>query len=98
MSSAAQSVREKSKEVSNVLRAIAHPVRLQVLCWVAEGEKTVGELTQACGISQSSMSQFLDRMTQEGVVRPRREGTRVYYSLQDSRLLKVLKTLKENYC
>lgn len=98
MSTNAHQVLQKSREVSQVLRGLAHPVRLQILCWVAEGERTVGELTAACGISQSSMSQFLERMTREGVVRPRREGTRIYYRLHDRRLLKLLKTLKETYC
>ena len=89
---------EKSSEVSQVLKSLSHPVRLKVLCQVLEGEKTVNELTDFCGIAQSAMSQFLLRMKNEGILASRTEGTHVFYGLADPKIKKLLKSIKEIYC
>lgn len=89
---------EKCDEVSQALKSLAHPVRLKVLCQILEGEKTVNELTEFCEIPQSAMSQFLNRMKNEGVLESRKEGTRVYYNLADIKTKKLLKSIKEIYC
>ncbi len=89
---------EKCDEVSQTLKSLAHPVRLKVLCQILEGEKTVNELTEFCEIPQSAMSQFLNRMKNEGVLESRKEGTRVYYNLADIKTKKLLKSIKEIYC
>ena len=88
----------KCEEVSEVLKSLAHPVRLKVLCQVLDGEKTVGELTEFCEISQPAMSNFLNRMKADGVVSSRKEKTSVYYRIADPKLLKLLKAIKETYC
>jgi ArsR family transcriptional regulator len=88
----------KCDEVSAVLKSLSHPVRLKILCQVLDQEKTVNELTEFCKISQSSMSQFLARMKEEGVLTSRRHGTFIYHSLADPKLKKLLKAIKEIYC
>lgn len=93
-----ESVLDRCEEVSALLKALSHPVRLKVLCHVMEDEKTVNELTDFCGISQSAMSQFLTRMKTEGVLQSRREGTFIYHGLADPKLKKLLKAIKEIYC
>lgn len=88
----------KCEEVSGVMKSLSHPVRLKVLCQALDGEKTVSELTEFCGISQSAMSQFLGRMSNEGLLQSRREGTKVYYSIKDRKIAKLLSAVKEVYC
>ena len=85
----------KCDEVSDLLRSLAHPVRLKVLCKTLEGEQSVNELTAFCGISQSAMSQFLARMKADGLLESRRESTRRYYSVRDARVLRLLGAIKE---
>lgn len=85
----------KCEEVSELLGALAHPVRLKVLCQTLGSEKSVNELTEFCGISQSAMSQFLGRMKSDGLLQSRREGTKVYYGIKDSRVRRLLKAIKE---
>ena len=85
----------KCEEVSALLGSLAHPVRLKVLCKTLEGEQSVNELTEFCGISQSAMSQFLARMKADGLLESRRESTRVYYSARDPRVLRLLEAIKE---
>ena len=89
---------KKCDEVSQLLKSLSHPVRLKVLCHVLDGEKTVNELTEFCGISQSAMSQFLSRMKDEGVLTSRKEATYSYYSLGDPKIMKLMKALKDIYC
>ena len=84
--------------VSQVLKSLSHPVRLKVLCQVIERERTVTELTEFCGISQSAMSQFLGRMKDEGILESRREWNQVYYKIVDPKLVRLLWALKEIYC
>lgn len=89
---------QSCNEVSQVLKSLSHPVRLKVLCSVLEGERTVTELIEFCEIQQSGMSQFLQRMKNEGLLESRKEGTRVYYGLADPKIKKLLKSIKEIYC
>jgi DNA-binding transcriptional ArsR family regulator len=93
-----QEIIEKCDEVSAVLKSLSHPVRLKVLCRVLEGETSVSDLTDFCGIAQSAMSQFLIRMRSEGLLVSRKEGTHVYYGIADARTKKLLKAIKEIYC
>jgi DNA-binding transcriptional ArsR family regulator len=93
-----QEIIEKCDEVSAVLKSLSHPVRLKVLCRVLDGESSVNELTEFCGIAQSAMSQFLIRMRGEGLLESRKEGTHVFYRIADSRTKKLLRSIKEIYC
>lgn len=86
-------MRRKSKEVAALLKQLSHPQRLLIFCCLIEGEKSVGEIEQACGASQSASSQFLKRMQLEGLVTSRRDGKQVYYKIQDVRVLKLMKSL-----
>jgi|LauGreDrversion4_2_1035121.scaffolds.fasta_scaffold1278040_1 DNA-binding transcriptional ArsR family regulator len=88
----------KCEEVSQVLKSLSHPVRLKVLCALIDREKTVGELVEFGGISQSAMSQFLIRLRSEGVLQSRKEGTSVYYTLSDPKLKKLIHAIKEVFC
>lgn len=84
--------------VSQVLKSLSHPVRLKILCQLIEKERSVNELTEFCGISQSAMSQFLGRMKDEGILDSRREHNFVYYSVADAKLVQLLQAIKEIYC
>jgi DNA-binding transcriptional ArsR family regulator len=89
---------DRCDEVSALLKSLSHPVRLKVLCQVMEADRTVNELTDFCEISQSAMSQFLNRMKAEGLLTSRKHGTFVYHGLADAKLKKLLKAIKDIYC
>ena len=65
----------------NLLKAMANPARLMVLCQIADGEKSVNELAQAVGLSQSGLSQHLTVLRSRNLVTTRRAGQTIYYSL-----------------
>lgn len=93
-----KAILDQCESVSQVLKSLSHPVRLKVLCQVIERERTVSELTEFCGISQSAMSQFLGRMKDEGIVESRRDWNQVYYKMADPKLVRLLRAIKEIYC
>ncbi len=86
------------ESVAAILKAIAHPQRLKVLCSLTEGEKTVSELESYCGASQSSVSQYLAKMKAEGLLSSRRDGQQIYYRIESGDLLKLIKTMQKIFC
>jgi ArsR family transcriptional regulator, virulence genes transcriptional regulator len=81
-----------------LLKAMANPTRLMVLCKIAEGEKSVGELAQAVGQSQSGLSQHLTVLRLKHLVVARRVGQTIYYSLASADAASVMETLYELFC
>lgn len=92
------SLRRKSEDVAGLLKQLSHPQRLLILCALAEGEKSVGEIEDACGASQSAVSQFLKGMRLEGLIEAKREGKQVFYSIVDPRLFELMKSLYSIFC
>ena len=92
------SLKQQSKEVANLLKQLSHPQRLLILCSLIDGEKSVGEIEQACQASQSAVSQFLKGMRLEGLVQSRREGKQVYYKIVDPRILDLIRSLYSIFC
>ncbi len=76
-------------------KALAHPARIRVLELLAEGELSVGELVEEVGLESSHLSQQLGVLRRANLVRTRKEGASVFYSLADRRLAKMLGLAKE---
>lgn len=88
----------RAQEVSAVLKQLAHPDRLKVLCSLSEGEKTVSDLVDYTGASQSWLSQCLSRMRLDRLVETRKEGTFVYYKISDRKLKNLMQSIYKVYC
>jgi ArsR family transcriptional regulator len=76
-------------------KAMAHPARIRMLELLSDGELSVGELTDAVGLEGSHVSQQLGVLRRADLVRSRKEGTTVIYSLADRRIAEVLQLSKE---
>ncbi|WP_164468283.1 ArsR/SmtB family transcription factor [Caulobacter vibrioides] len=85
-------------EAAKLLRALSNERRLMILCQLAEGERSVGQIQPLVGLSQSALSQHLAVLRDEGVVAARREATTVWYRIADPAALKVVATLAEIFC
>ncbi len=81
-----------------LLKSLANPSRLMVLCALVTREYTVSELEQLTGLSQSALSQHLARLREEDIVSPRREAQRVFYRLSNPDVAAILKTMHGIYC
>ncbi len=97
-STVTKAILKQCDSVSELLKSLAHPVRLKILCSLLDGERSVNALTEFCGISQSAMSQFLQRMKEEGLVDSRRERNRVFYHVANPKVSRLLGAIKEIYC
>ena len=95
---AARTLMKHCENVSSILGTLSHPIRLKILCLLSEQPLTVNSLTKSCEISQPSMSQFLARMKEDGLLDSKREGQKIYYKISDKRLLKLLISIKNVYC
>ena len=91
-------MRAAAGEAATVLRALANPDRLLLLCQMSQGEKSVGEFEELLGIRQPTLSQQLGVLRTECLVNTRRDGKRIYYSVADQKILALLKTLYDLYC
>ncbi len=83
---------------TNYLKAISHEGRLMILCHLATGEKSVTELEELLSARQAAVSQQLGRLRLEGLVRPRREGKTIYYSLTDDKSRRIIGLVYELFC
>jgi ArsR family transcriptional regulator, virulence genes transcriptional regulator len=81
-----------------LLKALANPTRLLVLCQIAHGEKSVSELEEAVGLSQSALSQHLAVLRKRHVVTARRVGQTIFYSLTSAEAVSVMGTLYDVFC
>lgn len=81
------------EETAPILKHLAHPQRLFILCLLSEGEKTVADLSKHCDLSQSLLSQFLSKMRSEGLVEYRREGKFSVYRIRDPRIAKLISAM-----
>lgn len=89
---------EKCEEVAGLLKYLAHPQRLILLCTIAESAKTVGDLQEFCGMSQSLTSQVLAKMKAEGLIASVKDGKFVTYHIADERVSKIIQSLSGIFC
>ncbi len=80
------------------LKALSHEGRLMILCHLADGEKSVGELEQLLSQRQAAVSQQLSRLRLEGLVTTRRDGKAIYYSILDPKVTRVVTLLHTLFC
>jgi DNA-binding transcriptional ArsR family regulator len=88
----------KAEEACRLLSAMGNPKRLMVLCNMLDGEKSVGELADIAGLSSAALSQHLGKMRALTLVKTRREGQMIYYSLASGEVRAVLETLYRLFC
>lgn len=96
--SPALQMQERAQEASDLLKAMANPQRLRVLCLLIEREMSVGELNALVDLSQSALSQHLAVLREKELVTTRREAQTVYYSVSDGLVHDIIETLHGAFC
>ena len=87
-----------AQKASELLKAMSNEKRLMILCYLAGGEKAVGEMEKLVGLSQSALSQHLARLRRDGLVKTRRSSQTIYYSLAGGEAQAIMETLHGIYC
>ena len=89
---------ENIREASAAMQAMAHPLRLKILCLVNNQELSVLEIVDAVGTSQSNISQHLAVLRDTGVLAARKEANRVFYRIADPRVLEMIALTRHIFC
>ncbi len=91
-------IQEKAELVSGFLKGLASPHRLLILCHLMEKERSVGDLIELTGIAQTSMSQHLSKLKDEGIVTFRRDHRVLYYAIAHGAVYDIMEVLYHHFC
>jgi DNA-binding transcriptional ArsR family regulator len=80
---------------AEISKTLANPVRLAILHSLKKGEKTVNELAELVGVSQSNVSQHLALMRQRQIVKTRKNGATIHYSVSSPKISQACDTMRE---
>ena len=86
-----------AEHVAEILKAVAHPVRLQIIELLETKEMSVGDIVTTLGVKQSVTSQQLNMMKDKGVLNCRRDGVKVYYRIENKDVIKLLYCVYDHY-
>jgi DNA-binding transcriptional ArsR family regulator len=87
-----------AEQASELLRSLGNRHRLLILCQLTEGERSVGDLASFLGLRDSTVSQHLSLLRRDGLVRARRDGQTIWYSIASPPARRLLETLFEIFC
>jgi DNA-binding transcriptional ArsR family regulator len=91
-------MQKSASSAAEFLRSLANEKRLKIVCQLAGGEKSVGEICDALEARQSTISQQLALLRRDGIVKARKEAQTVFYSLADENTRRVIDLLYSLYC
>ena len=80
---------------ADLSKTMANPLRLAILHFLRDGEKKVNELAELIGVSQSNVSQHLALMRQRQIVKTRKLGTNIYYSVSNPKISQACDMVRE---
>lgn len=80
---------------AEISKTLAHPLRIAILHYLKDGEKTVNDLTETLGASQSNISQHLALLRQRQIVKTRKEGSTVYYRVASPKISQACDMVRE---
>jgi DNA-binding transcriptional ArsR family regulator len=75
-------------------KALSNPTRLEIVDFLLDGEQCQCEIFPKIGLSQSTVSAYLTQLVRAGILKVRKDGTRKMYSLTDSRMVKMIKAIR----
>ena len=89
---------EHIETAARALKAIAHPLRLKIMCVIGDQEACVQDIVDTVGTSQSNISQHLAILRDKSVLVTRKDANRVYYRIGDSRILLLIGMMQDVFC
>ena len=89
---------EMIDEAVALLKRLGHPMRLQIVCRLVEGEMSVAEMEEELGLRQPSLSQQLGELRNAGIIEARRKAKNVVYRLADTKAERLVATLHALFC
>jgi DNA-binding transcriptional ArsR family regulator len=93
-----QDMQQAAGQACRLLKVLSNPDRLMILCQLSQGEMRVGEMEEALGIVQPTLSQQLTVLRDEELVSTRREGKNIYYQFSSPQALALMQVLYAQFC
>ena len=91
-------MRNAAGAASDLLKALANPHRLMIVCQLIEGPRSVGQLADFLGIRDSTVSQHLSLLRRDGLLSSTRDGQTIWYAISSPQAKALLETLYRLYC
>ena len=86
-----------AEHAAEILKVMAHPIRLQIVELLQAKEMCVCDIVEALTPKQTVTSQQLNMMKDKGVLNRRRDGTRVYYHIENKNVIKILHCINDRH-
>lgn len=94
----ANAMTDTAGRAADFLKGLGNPHRLMILCALAPGEQSVSQLIEATGIAQTSMSQHLSKLKEEGIVTFRRDHRSLFYRIDHPAVIEIMQSLYTHFC
>ena len=91
-------MRQNAASAAAFVKLFSNKTRLLILCLLVEGERSVSELADDCGLSQSAVSQHLARLRDSELVTTRRDARSIYYSISSDEARRLTSLLYDMFC
>ena len=85
---------KKIENIAELLKNFSNSNKLKILCFIGKNEKNVSEIIENVWISQSLVSQILNKMKLEKILESQKSGKEIFYKISDNKILELIKSLK----
>ena len=89
---------EDATLTANALKAMANPLRWRIICILDSKELSVSEIFEKIGTTQSNISQHLEMLRTKHILKSRKDGNKVYYSIRNDQLLLLISNMRSVLC
>ena len=85
-------------KVAGMLKTMAHPIRLKILCLLQDREMTVGEIREEVKTTNANVSQHLTILRNKDIISFRKDANYIFNKIADPRIIELMSTMKNLFC
>lgn len=89
---------DQVESIAGMLKTMAHPIRLKILCLLQDKEMTVGDIREEVKTTNANVSQHLSILRNQGIIGYRKDANFIYNRINDTRILELMQTMRKLYC
>lgn len=86
------------QRLADIMKSLAHPIRLRILCRLVDGPQTVSQIHEHLATSYANVSQHLQRLQHQGLVSADKQANFVHYAITQPSIAMLIGTLRRLYC
>jgi len=86
------------EKIAAMLKTMAHPIRLKILCLLQEKELSVGELQKIVKTTNANVSQHLNILRNLGIITFRKDANFIINRIGDPKILELIRTMRQLFC